>query len=153
MYNTTTADPKVVQKIIDKCDTCYLAMADDNGMPYVLPFNFGYDGQFIYLHSGPEGKKIDILKKNNKVSLAFSTDHQLFHRHETVACSYGMKFRSVVVCGTVEFITDYDRKIEVLNKVMRKYTGKEFSYNAPAVNNVAAFIVHIESATAKELGY
>jgi len=146
-------DLKTIKKIIDKCDVCYVSMVDENNMPYVLPFNFAYDGEYIYLHSASEGKKIEILKKNNNVCVAFSTDHLLFHRNHDVACSYGMKFRSVVANGKVQFIEDYDKKIEVLNKVMEKYTGKAFSYNAPAVNNVAAWVVKVDTVTAKELGY
>jgi len=153
MKGKIVTDKKIINQIIDKCTTCYVGMCDENNAPYVLPFNFGYDGTCIYLHSASEGKKIDILKKNNKVSIAFSTDHVLFHRHEQVACSYGMKFRSVVADGKVTFITDYDKKVEVLNKIMLKYTGKEFTYNAPAVNNVAVYVVHIDSITAKEVGY
>jgi len=153
MGNKLTTDIKVISKIIDKCDVCFIAMVDEKNMPYVLPFNFGYDGQFIYLHSATAGKKIEILKNNCNVCVAFSTDHQLSFRNEDVACSYGMKFRSVVAFGKVKFITDYDRKIEALNKVMEKYTSKTFNYNAPAVNNVEAYIVEIESITAKENGY
>lgn len=153
MGSKISNDSKLIKKIIDKCDACYVSMVDKNNMPYVVPFNFGYDGKYIYLHSAAEGKKIDILKNNNNVCVAFSTDHSLFHRNDDVACSYGMKFRSVIAFGKVQFIDEYDKKIEVLNKVMEKYTGRTFAYNAPAVNNVAAFIVEIESITAKELGY
>ena len=153
MGSKIITDTKVIKYIIDKCDVCYVAMVDQNNMPYVLPFNFGYDGDFIYLHSATVGKKIDILRNNNNVCITFSTDHQLFNRNEEVACSYGMKFRSVVAFGKVKFITDNDKKIEVLNKVMGKYTNRIFDFNAPAVNNVATFIVEIESVTAKELGY
>lgn len=153
MKGKILTEKRIINQIIDKCTTCYVGMCDENNTPYVLPFNFGYDGTCIYLHSASEGKKIDILKKNNKVSIAFSTDHVLFHRHEQVACSYGMKFRSVVADGKVTFISDYDKKVEVLNIIMLKYTGKEFTYNAPAVNNVAVYVVHIDSITAKEVGY
>lgn len=153
MGSKILTDLSVIKKIIDKCEACYVSMVDKNNRPYVLPFNFGYDGEFIYLHSAAEGKKIDILKINNNVCVAFSTDHSLYHRNDDVACSYGMKFRSVIAFGKVQFIEDYDKKIEVLNKVMEKYTGKAFTYNAPAVNNVAAFVIKIESITAKEFGY
>jgi len=153
MGSKIITDLKIIKRIIDTCDACYVAMVDKENKPYVLPFNFGYDGQFIYLHSAATGKKNDILKNNSNVCVAFSTDHQLFHRNEEVACSYGMKFRSVVAFGKVKFITDYDKKIEVLNKVMEKYSANIFNYNEPAVKNVETFIVEIENITAKELGY
>ena len=146
-------DPEVIRKIIDKCEACYLGMVDEQGKPYVLPFNFGFEDGIIYLHSAPEGRKIGILEKNPNVCIAFSTDHQLFHRHDTVACSYGMKYRSVLAFGKVDFITDYQEKEKVLNVFMRKYAGRDFPYNAPAVNNVCIFKLDPEKIEAKESGY
>lgn len=130
-----------IEEIINKTDVCYVAMSIDNE-PYVLPFNFTYEDKIIYLHSAPDGKKIDILNKNPKVSIAFCPTHELFHRHENVACSYAMKYQSVVIQGEVEFIDLFDEKISIMNKIMKKYTGRDdFKYNEPAVKNVKIFRV------------
>ena len=63
-------------------------------------------------------------------------DHEIKYRHEQVACSWSMRYRSVLAFGQVEFIEDYDEKVRVLNVIMRKYAGRDFTYNAPAVRNV-----------------
>ena len=115
---TITSRPEM-EKIISSCQVCYLAMSDNDGLPYVLPFNFGYDGEYIWLHSGPAGKKMDILKSKPNVCIAFSTDHELYHQHEQVACSYGMKYKSVLVFGKVEWIDSAEKKIEGLNVIMK----------------------------------
>jgi uncharacterized protein len=153
MANRMTSRPEVIRSIIDKCEACYVGMVDLEGRPYVLPFNFGFDDGVIYLHSAQEGKKIDVLKNNPEVCVAFSTDHELFHRHEPVACSYGMKYRSVLAHGTVVFIEDYAEKERVLNIFMRKYAGRDFSYNEPAVNNVCIYKVEVTKFEGKESGY
>ena len=141
-----------IDYILNKCDHCNMAMVDLEGKPYVLPFNYGYQDNTIFLHSDSKGKKIDILEKNPNVCLSFSTDHDLFVRHENVACSYGMKYKSVLVYGKVEFIDDYDLKIEALNAVMKHYTNKEFEFNSPAVKNVKVYKVVIDEITGKEFG-
>ena len=146
-------DSKRINAIINKCDVCYVAMVTVEGNPYVLPFNFGFDGEFIYLHSAPEGKKIDALNINSNVCIAFSTDHALRHTSDNVACSYGMKFKSVIAYGNVEFVDDYDEKIRIFNIIMKKYTGKEFTYNAPAINNVAVMKVKVDEFTCRESGF
>ncbi len=153
MANRMTSDPKTIQKIIDKCEVCYVGMADQDGMPYVLPFNFGFEDGVIYLHSAITGKKIDILRSNPNVCVSFSTDHQLFHRHEPVACSYGMKYRSVLAFGKVVFVEDYEEKVRVMNVIMKKYAGREFEYNPPAVNNVCVYKVVPDVLEGKESGY
>ena len=150
---------KVVEKqegidsIIRKCDVCNLAMIDQEGNPYVIPMNFGYKDQVIYLHSSGTGKKIDILKNNNKVCLSFSTDHQLRWQSEKVACSYSMRYRSVLVFGKVEFVEDYDQKVDALNIIMANYTDREFTYNAPAVKDVMVFVVNPDKMEGREFGY
>jgi len=140
-----------LEEIIVKSNYCSLAMVDGD-KPYVLPFNFGFDNEMIYLHSDPKGKKIDILEKNPNVCLNFTTDTELFFRDEHVACSYGMKYKSVVVYGEVEFIEDYDEKVKAMNVIMKQYTKKEFSYNAPAIRNVKVFKVIIKEMTGKAYG-
>lgn len=149
----TIADRKVIDQIIHRCDTCYVAMADKQGKPYVLPFNFGYEEGVLYLHSAREGKKMNILRENPQISVAFSTDHALRHSHDDVACSYGMKFRSVVLDGMIEFIDDFDRKKEVLNIIMKKYTGREFTFNAPSIHEVCVYCLRITGISGRESGY
>ncbi|MBN2175835.1 MAG: pyridoxamine 5'-phosphate oxidase family protein [Bacteroidales bacterium] len=142
-----------IDRVIKKCDACYMGMVDTSGNPYVIPMNFGYKSGEIFLHSAQTGKKIDILQKNNQVCVAFSTDHELRWQSEKVACSYGMKYRSVVAFGKVVFIEDYDQKVDALNVIMSQYTDREFSYNAPAVKDVNVFKVVVEKFEGKAYGY
>ena len=41
---------------------CRVAMMDGN-LPYIVPFNYGYRDGCIYIHSAPEGKKIDLIRQ------------------------------------------------------------------------------------------
>ncbi|MCP4551673.1 MAG: pyridoxamine 5'-phosphate oxidase family protein [Bacteroidetes bacterium] len=142
-----------LEEIINKCDLCHVAMIDPNNMPYILPFNFGYAIGEIYLHSAQEGKKIDILKNNNNVCVAFSTDYDLRYQNEDVACSYSWKYRSVLAYGKVEFITDLDKKVDALNTIMKNYSDRKFSYNDPAVKGVNCYKVVIERLDGRAYGY
>jgi nitroimidazol reductase NimA-like FMN-containing flavoprotein (pyridoxamine 5'-phosphate oxidase superfamily) len=140
--------------VIHRCEVCYLGMTDDEGHPYVLPFNFAYEGNTVYLHSAQEGTKMNILRKHPAVCIAFSTDHAMRHTSDNVACSYGMKYRSVLVHGEVVFIPDFEEKQRVLSLVMKKYTGRDdFSYSAPSVNEVCVYKVDILKITGRESGY
>ena len=122
-------------------------------MPYVVPYNFGYKNGYIYLHSAQQGKKMDILRQNNNVCVALSTDHQMAFQNEDVACSYLMRYRSVQVFGHVEFIEDYDEKVEAMNIFMQKYTSRDFKYGAPSINEVSLYKVVVDKMFGKELGY
>jgi len=142
-----------IERIIRQCEVCNLAMVDADNNPYVIPMNFGYDEDTVYLHSAQTGKKVDILRHNNRVSLSFSTDHELRWQSEKVACSFSMKYRSVLISGHVEFIEDMDRKVEALNHIMKNYTDRKFSYNNPAVREVLVFKVIVEKMEGRAYGY
>ena len=142
-----------LEKIINECDVCHIAMVDENNMPYVLPFNFGYANDEIIMHSAQQGKKIDILKNNNNVCVAFSNGYELRAQNENVACSYSWKYRSVLAYGKVEFIEDFNEKIDALNAIMKNYTDKEFSYNDPAVKDVNCWKVKVEKFEGRAYGY
>jgi uncharacterized protein len=114
----------------------------DNGKPYVVPMNFGYHDGVFYLHSGHTGKKMEILRKNPDVCLSLDIDSELNVRHENVACSYSMKYKSVIAHGKVEFVEDEQLKVEFMNLIMKHYCGRDdFQYSKPAISNVMIMIV------------
>ena len=153
MKNRIIGLKEEIERIIGKCEVCYIAMVDEENKPYVIPMNFGYKDDCIYLHSSQTGKKIDILGKNSNVCVSFSTDHLLRWQSENVACSYSMKYRSVLAYGKVEFVEDSNQKIEALNIIMSQYTKKEFSYSEPAVKDVKVFKVVVEKLEGRAYGY
>jgi nitroimidazol reductase NimA-like FMN-containing flavoprotein (pyridoxamine 5'-phosphate oxidase superfamily) len=153
MKNIPITNRQEIDELINSIKVCHVGFSD-NDTPYVLPFNFGYDNEFVYLHSAKTGRKIQVLKNNNKVCISMQTDSVLNIRDESVACSYSMKFRSVIIDGKVEIIDDINEKCRIMNIIMNHYTGKEdFNYNFPAINNVEIMKVIIENISARKRGY
>ena len=151
-------DKQRIESIILHCDACFVGITDLEGNPYVVPMNFGYENgilylhSIIYLHSGPEGSKLEMLEHNNNVCITFSIGHKLVYQHEKVACSYSMRSESAMCRGKVTFIEDMDEKRRVLDIIMRHYTDSEFNYSEPAVRNVKVWQVPIEQMTGKVFG-
>ncbi len=141
-------------KIIDDCEVCNVAMANDNE-PYLVTMNFALDGDYLYIHSDHSGKKSEFLDKNNKVCISFSTGYDIAYVHKEVACSWSMRYKSVIVYGEVDYITDLDEKARCLNLFMKKYAhGKDdFTFNAPALHNVKVFRIHMTKMEGRALGY
>ncbi|MBN1339297.1 MAG: pyridoxamine 5'-phosphate oxidase family protein [Bacteroidales bacterium] len=142
-----------IEEIIAECRVCHLAMAGQSGEPYVLPFNFGYREGVFYFHSAPQGWKLEVLKENPRVCIALSTGYDLRWQHEDVACSYSMKYKSVLARGEVEFIEEYDEKVEGMNIIMKQYVEKDFSYNRPAIENVMVYKVKVKKFECRVYGY
>jgi nitroimidazol reductase NimA-like FMN-containing flavoprotein (pyridoxamine 5'-phosphate oxidase superfamily) len=146
-------DNKEIVEIIQRCQWCHLAMAEPGGNPYVLPMNFGFRDGVIYLHGAQHGKKIDILRKNPRVCINFTTDHLLRYQNEQVACSWSMKYRSVLCYGEAEFITDPDAKKAAFHIVMAQYTTGEFNFNPPSIREVNVWKVKVEKFEGRTYGY
>jgi len=140
-----------IDAVVRACKTCYVAMSDE-GMPYVLPMNFGYDGEFVILHSAQHGRMWETIKKNSKVCINWTLGEELAWQDVRVGCSYRVKSKTVLVEGTVEFIDDYDEKVSCLEKTMSQYSDREFTFSKPSIVNVGIMKVHIDKIVAKEFG-
>lgn len=145
-------DRQIIEETIRESKICFVAMADTDGTPYVIPMNFGYQDNVLYLHSAQEGQSISILEKNPKVCISFCSDIQLVYQHPEVACSYSMRSKSVVGWGSVVFETDYDEKVKALQLIMKQYADRAFEFNRPAVQNVKIWKVELEKVSCKEFG-
>jgi nitroimidazol reductase NimA-like FMN-containing flavoprotein (pyridoxamine 5'-phosphate oxidase superfamily) len=128
-------DDSSIEKIIYDCQFCHVSMID-NDKPYIVGMNFGYKDKTIYLHSAKSGKKIEILQKNNNVSIFFTTGTELFARHQEVACSWRMRYKSVVANGKADFLDDYEQKLESLKIFMNNYADNEIKFSKPAIDNI-----------------
>jgi nitroimidazol reductase NimA-like FMN-containing flavoprotein (pyridoxamine 5'-phosphate oxidase superfamily) len=153
MKHRTLTNSKEIEEIIKKCQVCHVAMVDLDGKPYIVPMNFGLEESVIFLHSSRIGKKIEILKNNPEVCVEFSTDYLLRYQNEDVACSWSMKYRSVLAYGKVEFVEDDLQKQNHLNIIMKNYTPKEFKYNSPSIKEVCCWKVNVERFEGRVFGY
>jgi uncharacterized protein len=146
-------DHKEFVEIIQRCQWCHLAMIDPGGKPYVIPMNFGFKDDIIYLHGAKHGKKIDSLTQHPEVCINFTTDHVLRYQNEEVACSWSMKYRSVLCYGEAEFITDPEAKIAAFHIVMAHYSTGEFKFNPPSIREVNVWKVKVSKFEGRIYGY
>ena len=80
----------------------------DNNNPYIVPMNFGFKDNNLYLHSAHEGRKIDIIKRNN--SICFEVDMETEILTSDIACNWEMKYYSIIGFGKAHFIEDEKEK-------------------------------------------
>ncbi len=118
-------DKKEIESIISKSDVCRIALSENNS-PYLVPMCFGYRDNCLYFHSASDGKKIDIIKKNNRVCFEFDTHEGLIKSENP--CDWDMKYHSVVGSGKAFFIEDPDEKTRALNIIEEHYSGDAHEY-------------------------
>jgi len=139
-------DRKEIDDIIRSCRVCHLAMCVD-GQPYIIPLNFGYDGRFLYFHTAPEGRKINIIKGNNRVSFEFDILHDIVTAEQ--ACKWGAKYESVMGSGTAEIVDDLDAKKEALEWIMRQYGNGTWDFKEEILKKTLVLRVRILEISGK----
>ena len=139
-------DRKEIDDIIRRCRVCHLAMCVD-GQPYVVPLNFGYDGRSLYFHTAPEGRKIDIIKRNNRVGFEFDILHDIVTAEQ--ACKWGAKYESVMGSGTAEIVDDLEAKKEALEWIMRQYGNGAWDFKEEILKKTLVLRVRILEISGK----
>ena len=140
-------DRKVIDGIIGRCRVCRLAMIDGD-RPYVVPLNFGYDGRFLYFHCATEGRKIDIIKKNENVCFEFDILHDLVR--DELACKWGAKYESVIGSGTAEILDEADAKRKALGWIMRQYGSDVDDFPEENMKKILILRAHILEISGKK---
>ena len=140
-------DIKEMELIINRSDTCRIALTENNS-PYIVPVCFGYRDNCLYFHSTSYGKKIDMIRKNNKVCFEFDINEGLIKSKNL--CDWDVKYYSVIGFGKAFFINPED-KIKALNIIAEHYSGK-YDYQKNSVNNVVVIKIEIDNITGKKSG-
>jgi len=101
-----------------------IASIDADGFPQIIPMNFVFINDVIYMHSHTKGEKLENIRKNNKVG--FEVDRNLeflpsYFFHPTDASVADTLYISVVIKGHAYIVDDNEEKTLALNELMDKY--------------------------------
>ena len=139
-----------ILRILDTARVLHLGLAVDNE-PYVVPMNYGYameEGRLVlYLHSAVQGKKLDMIRANPRVSFAIDCDREPFEGQ--VACQYGLAYSSIMGRGNARIVEDVEEKMQAMSILMKTQTRKDFTFNERLVSIVAVIRIDVEEYTAK----
>jgi hypothetical protein len=101
-----------------------ISTIDENGFPQIIPMNFVFLDDAIYMHSHPRGEKIQNLLQNDKVG--FEADRELeflpsYFEDPKNASLADTLYISIVIKGIATLVKDRDEKTLALNGLMEKY--------------------------------
>lgn len=97
---------------------------DKDGFPQIIPMNFVFLNDSIYMHSHTRGEKLENIRANSKVG--FEVDREIeflpsYFTHPTDASQADTLYISVVIKGTGTIVSDRSEKTMALNGLMEKY--------------------------------
>ena len=101
-----------------------IASIDENGFPQIIPMNFVFINETVYMHSHIRGEKLENVRRNQKVG--FEVDKSLeflpsYFSDPTDASLADTLYISVVIKGNASIVSDKKEKTTALNDLMKKY--------------------------------
>lgn len=114
---------KIIQ-FLNSQETGRICSMDKEGYPQIIPMNFVYAGDAVYMHSHIKGEKLENIARNPQVG--FEVDQSLeflpsYFTHPTDASQADTLYISVVIKGYGSLVTDRVEKTFALNALMEKY--------------------------------
>ena len=106
-----------------------MSSIDVDGFPQIIPMNFVFRNDAVYMHSHVKGEKLDNISKNNKVG--FEADRELeflpsYFEDPHNAALADTLYISIVIKGTASFVSSREEKTMALNGLMEKYQPEGF---------------------------
>jgi len=101
-----------------------ISSIDENGFPQIIPMNFVFINDAVYIHSHIRGEKLDNIRRNQKVG--FEVDKSLeflpsYFSAPTDASLADTLYISIVIKGNASIVSDKKEKTNALNSLMKKY--------------------------------
>lgn len=146
-HEREVGDRAVIDDIIRRAQVCRLGLIDGE-VPYIVPLSFGYDGEALYFHCAPQGRKLDLIRRQPRVCFEFDIIEGLIEAEQ--ACHWGVRYQSVMGTGTAHIVEDAAGRRQALSAVMAQYSKGTFSFPDAAVAATGAIRVTIESITGKQ---
>ncbi|MBW1893088.1 MAG: pyridoxamine 5'-phosphate oxidase family protein [Deltaproteobacteria bacterium] len=143
-------DNSAIEAIIKKALVCRLGLSEGH-MPYIVPLCFGYKDNTLYFHGAIGGKKIDILNKNQNVCFEFDVDAEVVEKEK--ACSWGVKYQSVIGFGRASLIGNIHEKRDALDIILSQYTDQSYDFDDNFLQATAVVKVEIDKMTGKQSGF
>ena len=121
-----------------------VASTDKEGFPQIIPMNFVFINEAIYMHSYTRGEKLDNIRANPKVG--FEVDREVeflpsYFSSPTDASQADTLYISVVIKGDGIIVNDMNEKTMALNALMEKYQPEgryeKLTPDMPVINEVA----------------
>jgi uncharacterized protein len=107
---------KEYDELIKECYVCRIGFKGE--YPYIVPFIYVFDGNFIYFLSTKYGKKIKRFQANPKVAIEIE-------KYKDDLSEY----RFVTLQGSIKQIEDYNQKLNVKKRFVNLIQEKSLSKN------------------------
>ena len=126
-----THDRQVIDAILDEAYLCHVGITDEHG-PIVIPTLYARDADTILLHGSPASRLLRTARNRAICVTVTLTDGFVLARS---AFHHSMNYRSVMVFGTPEGITDDREKQRALGLIVEHLVPGRNPFLRPMSSN------------------
>ena len=131
--------------LVERLGTCL------NNIPYITPVNFVYDKDKIYFHSALEDRKIENITSNPNICFEIDEVMSIIPGGQRL-CASTTEYKSIIISGDIQIVTDVEEKTFALNKLIEKYAPQspKLSSSSGATAGTNVLMIGIKEMTAKQ---
>lgn len=137
----------IAREIMQKSEYGMLCTVGSDGYPYAIAVSHVVHENCIYFHCALEGRKLENIKDNPKVSMSFVSKADVEQEHYTV------RFESTVAEGMAKMIEDEDEKLFALKLICQRYSPdmleNHLDYIQPRLKRTGVCRIDIEHISGK----
>jgi uncharacterized protein len=111
-------DRDTINAILDEAFICHVGFVTD-GQPYVIPTGFGRVGDQLYIHGSSASRMLRSLSEGIDVCVTVTLIDGLVIARS--AFHHSVNYRSVVILGKAELVTDLDEKNVALEAITNHF--------------------------------
>ena len=111
-------DRETINAILDEALICHVGFAIE-GQPYVIPTGFARVGEDLYIHGSAASRMLREVAKGIDVCVTVTLLDGLVLARS--AFNHSMNYRSVVILGKAEFVSDTDEKYTALKALTEHF--------------------------------
>lgn len=130
----------------------------DGKLPYVVPLNFVWHNGAVYFHGAEQGRKADILERNNEACFTVSEEYGTIT--SPVPAHTDTAYMSVMIFGKAEHVSEREEAYEAMQAMLDKYVEGYYKeplakkhlelYRSSKGSATRVFKISAETVTAKE---
>jgi uncharacterized protein len=149
-FDKEIKDPVVIEEILQRSQLCRIGLVDGDEA-YIVPLNFGYSNSVLYFHSAPQGRKMDLIRKNPNVTFEITMTSEILSGEKP--CQWTTRYRSVMGTGTMDIVNNKGSKVSGLNVIMKKYGAEgDLVYDEALLDRMVILKLRIDTMHAKQSG-
>ncbi|GAA3404905.1 pyridoxamine 5'-phosphate oxidase family protein [Paenibacillus hodogayensis] len=116
-------DKEETEHFLQEMSFGVLGTINEDGWPELTPLNFVYHNSHLYFHGSLAGRKMKNLKADQRATFVVAKEYAIipsYFKDPKLACPATAFFKSVMIKGHAELLSDLEEKAEGLAAFMRK---------------------------------